>query len=522
MTFLGSLRPYQQEASDLIVKRERALLALDLGTGKTVVAIHAIERLREEGKVKCAVLIMSSSLTRQWQERIRQFAGESSTVIVVDGTLGPAKRTAVYQEIMKEPPAYLVLGIRQVVKDLDFVLALNPDLVLVDEVVSIKNFGTQQTKAVKKLKSRFRIGLTAEPIENGKAEELYSIMQWIDPSLFGNWQKFEADYIERNGYGMVTGYKNVDEMHSKLMTACINKRKNDPDVAEFMPTVREYNSYVEMDDETRVVYRAIARELLQALYSAGPRASVDIARAYGEQSDNSNDGSELGPITSRLLALQLLLDSPALLRASARSYNDPLDKRGSKYAAQLLEAGRLPSEDFLGGKLEAALEILEEILEEHPDHKVIVFARFKGVLPLLADRLPYETVQFHGGLNGQQRAEAIEKFAKSARVFLSSDAGGAGVDLYMASHLINYDLPLSSGMFKQRNGRHVRASSLFRDVTVDNLIVRGSIEEYQLARLQHKIKVADAIVSGRMSVGDGRVTNDVTSLTKFLEDYLGE
>ena len=522
MSFTGNLRPYQQAASDLVCERERALLALDLGTGKTVVAIHAIERLRDEGKVKCAVLIMSSSLTRQWANRIQEFTDEHS-VIVVDGTLGPAKRTAVYQEIAKNPPAYLIMGIRQVVKDLDFVLSLKPDLVLVDEATSIKNFSSQQSKAVKKLKTQYRIGLTAEPIENGKAEELYSIMQWIDPDLFGGWREFEDTYIERNGFGMVTGYKNVKQLHELLMTACVNKRRSDKDVAEFMPTVQEYNTYVEMDDGTRELYRDIAGELHRELLSLPPGRTVgDISAFYSGVQEKVSDQGELGRITSRLLALHLLLDSPELLRASGRAYSDPADPRGSQYAAGLLEAGRLPPEGFVGSKLEACVEMIEEVLEEDLAHKVIVFARFKGVLPLLAERLPYESVQFHGGLNGAQRGEAIDKFSKTARVFLSSDAGGAGVDLYMASHLINYDLPLSAGMYKQRNGRHVRASSLFRDVTIDNLIVSGSVEEYQLNRLQYKAKVADAIVSGRMSVPNGRVTNDAKSLTKFLEDYLKE
>lgn len=517
--FIGELRPYQAEASARVTERGQMLLALDLGTGKTVVSIHAIERLREEGKVKCALLIMSSSLTYQWRERLTQFT-DAETVILVDGSIPKKKRTDILESAIENPPQYLIMGIRQVVDNLSLIMSIAPDLVLVDEVTSIKNFGTQQSKAIKKLMFPYRIGLTAEPIENGKAEELYSIMQWIDPKLFGGWQKFEERYIIRNDYGIVTGYQNVNEMHKLLMSACVNKRRDDPEVSAFMPKVQEFNVRVEMDDAIRLVYRRIARELLQALYSAGPRAVVDIARAYGEQSGSSNDDRELGPITSRLLALQLLLDSPVILEASARAYSDPNSKAGSKYAWELLEAGRLPAEPLVGGKLEAAVELVTEYLEEDPTHKVIVFARFKGVLPLLAERLPYESVQFHGGLNGAQKAAAIQKFTDSARVFLSSDAGGAGVDLYMASHLINYDLPLSAGMFKQRNGRHVRASSLFRNVVIDNLIVRGSIEEYQLSRLQHKTKVANAIVSGQMSAADGRVTNDVESLTKFLSDYL--
>jgi len=521
MTFKGELREYQEQAKGLILTREKALLALDLGTGKTVVSIAAIEELRDRGDIECALLIMSSSLTVQWKERIEQFTN-GAKVLVVDGSLSPAKRMAAYTACLQERPDYLIMGIRQVVKELEFVKKLSPELVLVDEVTSIKNFGTQQTKAIKKLKPRYRIGLTAEPVENGKAEELFSIMQWIDETVLGNWQEFEDTFITRNSFNMITGYKNMPELNRRLMEACISKRRDDPDVASFMPTVEEYNVYIEMDDETKKLYDTIAKELLYYLYDAGPSVSKDLARYYaGEKSD---DNSSMGAITGRLLALHLLLDDPTLLEASARAYEDPSDPSGSKYAYELWKAGRLPSTDVLGAKVEACLEVVTEYLEEDPRHKVIVFARFKGVQPILTNALKkYKPVIFNGDLNGKQRGEAISVFTHDpeCRLFISSDAGGYGVDLYAASHLVNYDLPMSSGTFKQRNGRHVRASSIFRHVYIDNLIVRGSIEEYQLTRLNYKARVSRAVLTG-VSEADGRVTNEAKNLTQFLKSYFGE
>jgi len=520
MTFTGELRRYQEQAKALITQRERALLALDLGTGKTIVSIAAIEELREAGKIKCALLIMSSSLTKQWEQKIQEFT--DSSVRIVDGSTLPKKRLSIYEEILSAPPDYMIMGLRQAVSDMPFIQKLNPDLVLVDEVTNIKNFGTQQTKAIKKIKSRYRIGLTAEPVENGKAEELFSIMQWIDDSVLGNWREFESNYITRNSYNIITGYKNMPELNNRLMDACISKRRTDPDVAEFMPTVEEYNCYVEMDDVTAKIYKQIARELYGELRSADPQASRELASYYSGERDSNIDSTGLGKITSRLLACQLLLDDPSLLEASARAYNDPENPMGSRYASQLLEAGRLSPSGTHGAKLSACVELVEEYMAADPEHKVIVFARFKGVLPLLRDRLStYNPVLFTGDLNGKQRGEAIFRFTNDpdTRLFLSSDAGGYGVDLWCASHLLNYDLPNSSGAFKQRNGRHVRASSKFRKVYIDNLIVSGSIEEYQLTRLKYKARVANAVLTG-MSDVHGKVTNDAKSLTKFLENYL--
>lgn len=520
--FTGELRPYQQEASNLVVSRGRALLALDLGTGKTVVSLHAIEALRDKGEVDCALLIMSSSLTVQWANRIKEFTDQDC--IVIDGSMTPAKRKKAYQEALQERPSYVVMGLRQVVSDSWFVEALKPELGLVDEVTSIKNFRPQQTKTIKNsVRTLYRIGLTAEPIENGKAEEVFSIMEWIDDSVFGNWRSFEADYIDRNQYtNIITGYRNVDKLHARLMTACVNKRRDDPEVAEFMPTVEEYNVHVDMDPRTKELYDYIARDLLAELRMAGPSVSLDLSRYY-EGGDASEGDSSTGRITSRLLALHLLLDDPQLLRASAEAYDDPDSDHGSKYASQLRADGRLLPEGTHGAKLDACVEIVEEYMAEDERHKVIVFCRFKGILPMLAERLDkYGPVLFHGGMNGKERAEAIAQFGEDpdTRLFLSSDAGGYGVDLFMASHLINYDRPLSSGALKQRNGRHVRASSTFRNVYIDNLIVADSVEEYQGSKLDFKNKVAGAIVGGRMSVPGGKLESTARSLTKFLEDYL--
>lgn len=522
MTFTGELRPYQLEASDLIVTRGRALLALDLGTGKTVVSLHAIEKLRDGGMLDCALLIMSSSLTVQWANRISEFTDQEC--VVIDGSMTPVKRKKAYEEALESRPAYVVMGLRQVVSDAWFVEALKPELALVDEVTSIKNFRPQQTKTIKNsVKTKYRVGLTAEPIENGKAEEVYSIMEWIDSSVFGNWRSFENEFIQRNEYtNIITGYYNVDELHRRLMTACISKRRDDPEVADFMPTVEECDLLVDMDPETKELYDYVARDLLAELQMAGPTVALDLARYY-EGGDASEGDSSTGRITSRLLALHLLLDDPQLLRASAEAYDDPLQNKGSKYASELRAAGLLLPGGTHGAKLHSCIEVAMEYLAQDERHKVIIFCRFKGILPLLAKGLDkYGSVLFHGGLNGKERAEAIATFGAdpNVRLFLSSDAGGYGVDLFMASHLINYDRPQSSGALKQRNGRHVRASSTFRHVYIDNLIVADSVEEHQGARLDFKNKVSSAVVTGRMSDPHGKVENTARSLTKFLEDYL--
>ncbi|HET7638206.1 MAG TPA: DEAD/DEAH box helicase, partial [Ktedonobacteraceae bacterium] len=358
------------------------------------------------------------------------------------------------------------------------------------------------------------------PIENGKLEELFSIMQWVDPTVLGSWQSFEENYIVRvTGTNIIDYYKNVNELHERLMNACIVKRRTDPDVSQFMPTVEEYNVYIKLDHRTRELYRRVTEDILQAIYKSGPGGGSDLAAFYAGDKDSDSSGG-LGELGSRLVGASLLLASPELVRDSAWRSEASGGEEGSKYAKTLSYALRDLPEPFYGVKLEACTELAIDYLKEDPRHKVIIFSRFKGILPLLQKELSeYNSVLFTGDMNGKQRGKAIAQFTNDpdCRLFLSSDAGGYGVDLYAASHLINYDLPLSSGVRKQRNGRHVRASSTFRHVYIDNLIVEDTIEEYFLSRLDHKDKVAKAALTG-VSHPSGNVFDTTDSLTRFLKN----
>ena len=170
-------------------------------------------------------------------------------------------------------------------------------------------------------------------------------------------------------------------------------------------------------------------------------------------------------------------------------------------------------------KLKAVLAYIEEVLEEDPNNKVVLFSFFKSNLKIIQDKTKHLTksVLFMGGMNGQQREESKQQFRNDpdTRLFLSSDAGGYGVDLPMANHLISFDLPWSSGKLEQREARIIRLSSEFPHVTIATFVMHGSIEERQHAMLLHKRKVNEAFVDGKHD-GAGSLEIDLTTLSSFL------
>jgi SNF2 family DNA or RNA helicase len=174
-------------------------------------------------------------------------------------------------------------------------------------------------------------------------------------------------------------------------------------------------------------------------------------------------------------------------------------------------------------KTHAALELIEEIVTASPVNKVVLFSFYKDMLydlkAQLRDRLGYKAVLFTGDMNAKQKDQAKLQFQfdSMTKVFLSSDAGGYGVDLPQANYLINADLPWSAGKWDQRNARIIRLSSEFDSVNLIHILMRGSIEERQYETLEEKRLIASAVVDGKGADKQGKITLSMGTLREFLE-----
>lgn len=513
MPFKGELFGFQVPAVKRMLDRKQLLLALEMGLGKTVITIATCEELLDTGTIATALIICPASLKYQWRRMIETFT-EDATIKLIEGDR--QRRQRQYSHVLTEEPDYVIVNYEQVVNDWEFIRALPLDCVVCDEVQAIKSFRAKRARRVKRLRATYRFGLTGQPVEN-RPEEVFSVMQWIDPDVLGRFEIFDRTFIRRNSFGGVMLYKNLPTLHRRLSEAMVRKRRDDPDVRDQLPKVTEQIIPVTFDPAGAKLYRHIVHDLLGELSVARTMfGNFNVFQHYSPT--GGEDPAALrarGRIMSKLTCLRMLCDHPELLRWSAQNYGKALGS-GSQYASELAADGLL---DKLGPapKYDATVELLKEI--DDAGHKAALFSFFKESLHRLKDGLPeLRPVLFTGDATPAERDKAKQKFAHDdhCRLFLSSDAGGVGLDLPEARYLVNYNLPWSAGKFDQRQARIIRLSSEWESVTLVTMVMAGSIEERMYDMLVAKRAVADAVVDGRGIDAKGRLKLDLATLTDFL------
>jgi SNF2 family DNA or RNA helicase len=516
--FVGKLRPFQIPAKKRMVKRRRVLVAYEMGLGKTPITINTIETLLEKGKVECGLIVAEASLKYQWLRQINQFS-DCARVLVIDGD--PAKRRKQYLRAMKGLYEYIILSYDNIVRDFEQVEKIPIDYMVLDEATKIKGLRSERSKKVKQIRPKYRFALTGQPIEN-RPEELFSIMQWVDPKVLGNFLEFEKTFIKRVGStGKVQRYRNLPLLHKLLGDAMVRATWEDPDVRDQMPKVVEECCYIDFDRGGQTMYNKIATELLALLRSIPGGAKFNIFAHYGYA-----DPVQLqmrGDIMARMTALQMLCDHPDLLSLSADTYEKTQHDRkhkGSKYCYELNKKGVFKTKAS-SPKLDETVTQIVDMLNASPKNKVVLFSKHPAMLRRIADATAKYTnsTMLIGKMKPMERDAAIHKFQtdRNTRLFLSSDAGGYGVDLPQANYLINYDLPYSSGKLRQRNARIVRLSSEFDNVTVVNMLMTSSIEERIYDMLVEKHAIAAAWIDGKGVDRKGALELTLSTLTEFLE-----
>lgn len=510
-------RPYQVEVIDKGVERENLLIALTMGAGKTAATIGILKRLRDEGKARQGMVFVLNSTKYQWMREINRFDPEAK-VLVIDGD----KKTRNLQYRHARRFHYVVLHYECLVNDWDAIQKFCPkDWLVSDECTSIKSFTAQRSKRLKALGrlTKYRYALSGQPVEN-RPEELFSIMEFVDPTVLGTFEKFDRTFIVRDSFGRPRSYRNLNTLFEAMQDAMY--RKSREDIKEWLPEMIQIEMPIQMDAATLALHETIKEDLLRAIdqaMSAGGGQPFNLLAQYG-RADKGESNAMKGLVMSKLLAMRMLASHPHLLSASANDFDDPATGSGSAYAAELRASGDLVGVDK-SAKLDALLEIVEEILSEDPIHKVVIFSHFKPMLRIIADaisKMGYKHVSITGDVSTADRDKRIQAFNNDSnvRVFLSSDAGAYGVNLDKGSHLICYDLPWSSGTLSQRISRIDRTSSTFKTITVLYLYGKSTIEERMLSQLQQKMAVAGAFLDGKFDEETGSLPLDFQSLKEFL------
>jgi SNF2 family DNA or RNA helicase len=443
--------------------RGRSILGDDMGLGKTVQTLAAAELLARERGIERVLVVAPASVKYQWETEIQKYTDRP--VQVIEGTT--AERRAQY----RQPTFYRLVNYESAVKDLDELNAWQPDLIVLDEAQRIKNWESKTSRAVKRLRSRYAVVLTGTPLEN-KLEELYSIVQFVDDRRLGPAFQFLHDHRVVDGEGRVVGYRNLDKIRERLEPILL--RRTRADVLSQLPARTETTVYVEMEEAQRGPYteqqHTLAR-LLQKKYLT----EVDRRR-----------------ILSCVANLRMLCDSTYLV-----------DKQTD-----------------VSPKLEEFAELLRELLGSGP-HKVVVFSQWEQMLRKAAEVVARQGVGHTllcGKVPGKERRALLESFRDDpeCRVFLSTDAGGTGLNLQAADTVINLEVPWNPAVLEQRIAR-VHRMGQHRPVQVYNLVTRDSIEERVLRALATKRSLFAGVFAG----GDDEVLFADLGNQGFLEAVRG-
>lgn len=517
MNDLAPLRPYQVEALQQALSRGNLLLAMTMGSGKTRTAIEVVEELYERGDVVSGAVFVQNSTKFQWQREIEQWSGAASTVI--DGP--KPKRVAQYRSAHNY--RYVILNYEALVHDWEVIQEWLPiDFIVADEATNIKSFHAKKSRRLKTLSqySPYRFAMSGQPVEN-RPEELFSIMEFVDPSVLGTFEKFDRTFIKRDQWGRPKFYKNLDTLSERLTDAMF--RRSREDIEKYLPRLLTMETPVVLDQWSEDLYQEIRLDLLDIIDMAlaAGAGGFDLLSHYGKDGGSSEaDNKFKGMIMSRVTTMRLLCGHAALLHKSAADFDDPATDSGSQYAYELAQSGRLSNSPSSSTKLSALMDSIDEILSEDRNNKVVVFSGFKAMLSIVSEELKkrkYGYTLLSGDVPSKLRDDRIVRFNTDpgCRVFLSSDAGAYGVNLDAGTHLISYDLPWSAGSFAQRVARIDRTSSQHGAIVIDSMFCRGTIEERQYDMLLQKRRISEAFVDGKFD-SNNQLVLDLASLRNFL------
>ena len=465
------LLPYQVDGALHLAFGERALLADDMGLGKTVQAIAACALLRQMRGVSRVLVVSPASLKAEWEEQIAKFSDLSSKIVY-------GNRLA-RRRIYADPAFFTLSNYEQIVVDGgDLLDALQPDVVILDEAQRIKNWQTKTANAVKRLRSRYAFVLTGTPLEN-RIDEVYSIVQFLDPELLGPLFRFNREFYSLDEKGRPEGFQNLEKLANRLSSVMLRRRKED--VEGQLPGRATKTFFVHMTKAQTDLYADYEYRVRKLAAQARKRP---LAKEEFER------------LQRYLACMRMICDTTYILGD---------------------DNGDCP-------KLEEIERLFPDLLED-PQRKIIVFSEWVRMLELVRSYAAENGVDFawHTGTVPQQRRRAeIHRFREDpdCRLFLSSESGGVGLNLQVADTVVNMDQPWNPARLEQRVARAWRKHQT-RAVNVINLVTENSIESRMLALLDAKRTLAEGVLDRRGNLSEIRLPSSRTAFMERLEAVLG-
>jgi SNF2 family DNA or RNA helicase len=454
--------------------RGRALLADEVGLGKTIEASMLVKEMLLRGMANRVLILVPSALVGQWTEELRE-----KFQIAARSTDQPAFRGKSSAPPWHAPGVLVAsLHMAKLERHAASVASGPWDLVVVDEAHHVKNRSTAGWRLVNQLKSRFLLLLTATPVETD-LEELYNLITLLQPGQLSTPADFKKRFVST---GDPLSPKNREGLRALLSEVMVRNTRARAGLSVALPPRFARTIVVEPTDAERALYEAIVAEVRRA--QAAPAAARGGLRFLMEAAGSSAQAA--------LHALQ----------RPSRAHADDVDSGVSGDVHASDDGPAVAGKPLLLRLARAAAaaparktERLLEVLARTPA-KVVVFSRFRATLAAVAQALEargLSFVSFHGGMSGPEKDRAVEMFRDQARVLLATEVGGEGRNLQFASVLVNYDLPWNPMKIEQRIGRLHRIGQQ-HEVQIVSLCNAHSAEERILDVLDRRIHLFELVV----------------------------
>ncbi len=449
-SFKATLRPYQKSGWEWLTKmadyRFGACLADDMGLGKTVQLLVHLESLRTQGKAQKVLLVVPASLLGNWQNECKKFTPALPvTILHSSAKKSPSQNT--------EQEEFLSITSYSMVSRLTALQEQEWDLLVLDEAQAIKNPASKQTKAIKSLRAKNRIALTGTPIENDLTN-LWSLFDFLNKGLLGSSTEFKrfCKSLDDNP----SGYAKLKRIIFPFM---LRRLKTDKTIISDLPEKLEMTDHIALSKKQRVLYK---------------KYTDDIARILEQTKLEGNSIKRRGLVLASLMKLKQICNHP--------------DQFNGQEAFAENESG----------KFEYLREVCQTIYEKR--ERVLVFTQFKEICkPLdsfLQEIFGIQGFVLHGSTNVKKRKQMVEEFQSDTYIpymVISVKAGGTGLNLTNANHVIHFDRWWNPAVENQASDRAFRIGQR-KNVMVHKFVCTGTIEEKIDELIRSKTDLAQSVI----------------------------
>ena len=459
-------------------------------THNTIQTIATIKWFIENRGVEKVLIICKKSIKKQWLDEIHKFTdiGQSFKMYRTGSTA--AQRKKAYDDFNKAQKGILVTNYHSFLNDTSLFQNMKIDFVVIDEVHSVKaRTGKLNNNIAKITTGKPTVFLTGTPIMS-RPEDIFGIVQMVDPSYFGKWATFQKEFLtmDYNGrFGVrVVGAKNLDKLRALVQDIVI--RRTEYEVSIQLPKTVMIKKDCQMDATQEKILMAIAEKTEDIANQLDSIKKSNMPEDIKQDKLLQLDGQSKGLIAARQAAST---DPRLFLTSTSKMMRDTFGKM-------------IPASYKMSDKTESILDTVQDIVDN--SEKVILFTKFRTCATMIANDiqniLKEPVLLYTGAEDDAAREQAVDYFKNTSTydILIGTEAMAEGLNLQCAKYVINIDQPDTLAIKTQRIGRARRAGSVYNNVVVFDMITNStnhakSKDEERLENIANNADLTDALVS---------------------------